>query len=120
VVFRGISKEQEKLAAQFLQYVVSPKAQAAFSRATGYVPVTEKALQDPGFQAYLAENPDVATIIKQARYAKFEPALAEWEQIRFDILGQAIKEVIVNKADPKAALDKAQKQAEDLLAGRTR
>lgn len=120
VVFRGISKEQEKLAAQFLQYVISPKVQAAFSRATGYVPVHEKALEEPGFRQYLAENPDFATIVKQARYSKFEPALAEWEQIRFDILGQAIKEVIVNKADPKAALDKAQKLAEDLLAGRTR
>ncbi|MER3536681.1 MAG: ABC transporter substrate-binding protein [Thermus sp.] len=120
VVFRGLKKEQERLVAQFLQYVISPKAQAAFSRATGYVPVHEKALEDPGFKQYLAENPDAAMIVKQARYAKFEPALAEWEQIRFDILGQAIKEVIVNRADPKAALDKAQKQAEDLLAGRTR
>jgi len=46
--------------------------------------------------------------------------LAEWEQIRFDILGQAIKEAILNKADPKAALDRAQKLAEDLLSSRTR
>jgi multiple sugar transport system substrate-binding protein len=68
----------------------------------------------------VAENPDYATIVRQARYAKFEPALAEWEQIRFDILGQAIKEAILNKADPKAALDKAQKLAEDLLSGKTR
>ena len=58
--------------------------------------------------------------MRQSRYAKFEPALAEWEQIRFDILGQAIKEAILNKADPKAALDRAQKLAEDLLSSRTR
>ncbi len=68
----------------------------------------------------LPENPHFATIVRQSRYARFEPALAEWEQIRFDILGQAIKEAILNKADPKSVLDKAQKLAEDLLAGKTR
>lgn len=98
----------------------SPPGPRRFATATGYVPVTEGALKDPVYQAYAAENPDYATIVRQSRYAKFEPALAEWEQIRFDILGQAIKEAILNKADPKAALDRAQKLAEDLLSSRTR
>ncbi|MEN2982853.1 MAG: ABC transporter substrate-binding protein [Thermus sp.] len=120
VVFRQASREEQAVAKDFLQFVLSPKAQAVFATATGYVPVTEAALKDPVYQGYAAENPDFATIVRQSRYAKFEPALAEWEQIRFDLLGQAIKEVVLNKADPKAALDKAQKQAEDLLAGKTR
>ncbi|KHG65222.1 sugar ABC transporter substrate-binding protein [Thermus sp. 2.9] len=120
VVFRQASKEEQAVAKDFLQFVLSPRAQAVFATATGYVPVTEAALKDPVYQAYVAENPDYATIVRQSRYAKFEPALAEWEQIRFDILGQAIKEAILNKVDPKAALDKAQKLAEDLLSGKTR
>ncbi|GAA6732231.1 ABC transporter substrate-binding protein [Thermus brockianus] len=120
VVFRQASKEEQGVAKDFLQFVLSPRAQAVFATATGYVPVTEAALKDPVYQGYVAENPDYATIVRQSRYAKFEPALAEWEQIRFDILGQAIKEAILNRVDPKAALDKAQKLAEDLLSGRTR
>ncbi|AFV76676.1 ABC transporter substrate-binding protein [Thermus oshimai] len=120
VVFRNSPKEAQAVAKDFLQFVISPRAQAVFSTATGYVPVTEAALKDPVYQSYVAENPDFATIVRQSRYAKLEPALAEWEQIRFDILGQAIKEAILNGVDPKAALDKAQKQAEDLLAGKTR
>jgi multiple sugar transport system substrate-binding protein len=120
VVFRQASKEEQAVAKDFLEFVLSPRAQAVFATATGYVPVTEGALKDPVYQAYAAENPDYATIVRQSRYAKFEPALAEWEQIRFDILGQAIKEAILNKADPKAALDRAQKLAEDLLSSRTR
>ncbi|GAB5601550.1 ABC transporter substrate-binding protein [Thermus sp. FJN-A] len=120
VVFRHAAKEEQAVAKDFLQFVLSPKAQAVFATATGYVPVAEAALKEPVYQAYAAENPDFATIVRQSRYAKFEPALAEWEQIRFDILGQAVKEAILNKADPKAALDKAQKLAEDLLSGKTR
>ncbi len=120
VVFRQAGKEEQAVAKDFLQFVLSPRAQAVFTTATGYVPVTEAALKDPVYQSYVADNPDFGTIVRQSRYAKFEPALAEWEQIRFDILGQAIKEAILNKVDPKVALDKAQKLAEDLLAGKTR
>ncbi|WP_243030978.1 ABC transporter substrate-binding protein [Thermus altitudinis] len=120
VVFRQAGKEEQAVAKDFLQFVLSPKAQAVFATATGYVPVTEAALKEPVYQSYVADNPDFGTIVRQSRYAKFEPALAEWEQIRFDILGQAIKEAILNKVDPKVALDKAQKLAEDLLAGKTR
>ncbi|MDM7323821.1 MAG: ABC transporter substrate-binding protein [Thermus sp.] len=120
VVFRQASKEEQAVAKDFLQFVLSPRAQAVFATATGYVPVTEMAQKDAVYQTYVSENPDFGTIVRQSRYAMFEPALAEWEQIRFDILGQAIKEAILNKADPKAALDKAQKVAEDLLAGKIR
>lgn len=76
--------------------------------------------QGPRLPGLRRREPRLRTIVRQSRYAKFEPALAEWEQIRFDILGQAVKEAILNKADPKAALDKAQKLAEDLLSGKTR
>ncbi|WP_243028119.1 ABC transporter substrate-binding protein [Thermus albus] len=120
VVFRQAGKEEQAVAKDFLQFVLSPRTQAVFATATGYVPVTEAALKEPVYQTHVADNPDFGTIVRQSRYAKFEPALAEWEQIRFDILGQAIKEAILNKADPKVALDKAQKLAEDLLAGKTR
>lgn len=120
MVFRNSPKGTQAVAKDFLQFVISPRAQAVFATATGYVPVTEAALKDPVYQSYVAENPDFATIVRQSRYAKLEPALAEWEQIRFDILGQAIKEAILNGVDPKAALDKAQKLAEDLLSGKTR
>ncbi|WP_253718403.1 extracellular solute-binding protein [Thermus scotoductus] len=120
VVFRQASKEEQAVAKDFLQFVLSPRAQAVFATATGYVPVTEGALKDAVYQTYATENPHFATIVRQSRYAKFEPALAEWEQIRFDILGQAIKEAILNKADPKSVLDKAQKLAEDLLSGKIR
>ncbi|MER3479718.1 MAG: ABC transporter substrate-binding protein [Meiothermus sp.] len=120
VVFRRADEKEKKVAADFLKFAISPKAQAVFGVATNYVPVNLGSGVDPLVTRYVKENPAFGVAITQARYAKFEPALSDWEQIRFDILGQAIKEVIVNKADPKAALDKAQKQAEDLLAGRTR
>ncbi len=120
VVFKGADGEAKKVAAAFLQYVVSPRVQAAFAAATNYVPVHLAAAVDPELLRYRKQNPAMEVTLVQARYARFEPALAEWEQIRFDILGQAIREAVLGQATPKAALDKAQRLAEDLLAGRTR
>jgi len=120
IIFQDVDDAAKKLAGEFINFVSSPKAQALFSAATGYVPVNTKAVEEPALQDYLMDNPDFQVVIDQANYAAFEPAIAEWEQIRFDILGQAIKEAVLGKATPKEALDKAQKQVEDLLAGRIR
>ncbi|WP_457629630.1 ABC transporter substrate-binding protein [Oceanithermus sp.] len=120
IVFKDVDPAQQELALAFLNFVSSPKAQALFAAATGYVPVNLKAVDEPELQDYLLDNPDFQVVIDQGNYAVFEPAIAEWEQIRFDILGQAIKEAVLGKATPKEALDKAQKQVEDLLAGKIR
>ncbi|WP_457630704.1 ABC transporter substrate-binding protein [Oceanithermus sp.] len=120
IIFQDVSDAAKKLAGEFINFVSSPKAQALFSAATGYVPVNLKAIDEPALQDHLMDNPDFKVVIEQANYAAFEPAIAEWEQIRFDILGQAIKEAVLGKASPQEALDKAQKQVEDLMAGRIR
>jgi len=120
IIFEDVDDAAKKLAGEFINFVSGPKAQALFSAATGYVPVNLKAIDEPALQDHLMDNPDFQVVIDQANYAAFEPAIAEWEQIRFDILGQAIKEAVLGKATPKEALDKAQKLVEDLLAGRIR
>lgn len=120
VVFRRAYEKEKKVAADFLKFAISSKVQAVFGVATNYVPVNLGSGIEPLVTRYIKQNPAFGVAISQARYARFEPALPEWEQIRFDILGQAIKEAVLGQATPKAALDKAQKAAEDLLSGRTR
>ena len=120
VVFKRADDEEKKVAADFLKFAISPRAQAVFGVAANYVPVNSGSGVDPLVTRYIKENPAFGVAITQARYARFEPALSSWEQIRFDILGQAIRETVLGQSTPKAALDKAQKAAEDLLAGRTR
>jgi ABC-type glycerol-3-phosphate transport system substrate-binding protein len=120
VVFKRADEREKRVAADFLKFAISPRAQAVFGVAANYVPVNAGSGVEPLVTRYIKENPAFGVAITQARYARFEPALSNWEQIRFDILGQAIREAVLGQATPKAALDKAQKAAEDLLAGRTR
>ncbi|MBB6096726.1 multiple sugar transport system substrate-binding protein [Deinobacterium chartae] len=120
VVFKGAPKAEKDLAARFLAFAETPRNSAVFAMATGYVPSNTLASRQPAFQDFLKSSPNYSAVLKQARYADFEPRLEQWEQIRFDVLGKAVAEAVLGKATPKAALDRAQKQVDDLMSGRTR
>ncbi len=120
IVFRSASEAQKKAAAAFLNFVVTPEVQAVFSAATGYVPVNPRAIEMPEMQDRLMEDPNLKAVLKQANYAKYEPQIPQWEQIRFDILGQAITEAVLGKASVDEALDRAQALVDKLLSGQIR
>lgn len=120
VVFKDAPREQQALAARFLNFAMQPRMSAIFATSVGTVPSSDLAASQDVFKAYIGKNPNYASVLKQARFAKYEPRLGEWEQIRFQILEKAVGEAVAGKVTVKAALDAAQKQAEDLLAGRTR
>ncbi len=120
IVFKAASAGQKKAAAAFLNFVVTPEVQAIFSAATGYVPVNPKAIGQPELEDRLMEDPNLNAILKQANYAKYEPRIPQWEQIRFDILGQAITQAVLGKTGVDQALDHAQELVEKLLSGQIR
>lgn len=120
LVFNQAGEAEQQLAADYINFLTQPNVNAIFAAATGYVPLGEAAANEESFVAYLEQNPDFNAIIKQVPYARFEPNLADWQQIRFEILGQAITKAVLQEATPQEALDEAQAAAEALLAGETR
>ncbi len=120
VVFNDAPKNQQALAAKFMNFAMQPRNSAIFATQTGYVPSSDLASETAEYKAFTKTNPDFDNVIKQARFADYEPRISDWEAIRFNILEAAIKEAVAGKATAKDALDKAQKQVEDLLSGRTK
>ena len=120
VVFSDAPKAQQALAAKFMNFASQARNSAIFATQTGYVPSSDLAQETPEYKAYTKTNPDFDNVIKQARFADFEPRVSDWEAIRFNVLEAGIKEAVAGKVSAKDALDKAQKQAEDLLAGKTK
>ncbi len=108
------------LAADYINFMTSPTVNAVFAVSTAYAPLGDAAATDPVYVDYLNENPDFEAIIAQLPFAQFEPNLAEWQQIRFDILGNAVVRAVLQDATPQQALDEAQAAIESLLAGETR
>jgi multiple sugar transport system substrate-binding protein len=120
VVFKDAPQAQQALAAKFMNFAMQPRNSAIFATQTGYVPSSDLAAEQAEFKTYLEKNPEYAAVLKQARFSNYEPRLADWEAIRFQVLETAIKEAVAGKVSAKDALDKAQQQAEDLLAGKTK
>lgn len=120
LVFTGASDAQKELARDYINFLISPEVNAVFAVATAYAPLGDDAVQTDTYQSYLAENPDFHAITDQLPFAQFEPNLAEWQQIRFDILGNAVVRAVLQEATPQQALDEAQAAADALLAGQAR
>lgn len=57
-----------------ISYFASAKAQESFSQASGYAPVSTAVSQSPSQQAFLKQNPQVVTLLKQLRDTPTTPA----------------------------------------------
>lgn len=120
LVFNKATAEQQQVAAEYINFLTSPEINAIFAVATGYAPLGDAAIEEAVFQDYLNENPDFEAIVQQLPFAQFEPNLAEWQQIRFDIIGAAVVKAVLQESTPQAALDEAQTTVEALLSGQAR
>lgn len=120
LVFTGASEAEKAVARDYINFLTSPEVNAVFAVATAYAPLGDEAANTATYQDYLAENPDFHAIVEQLPFAQFEPNLAEWQQIRFDILGNAVVRAVLQEATPQQALDEAQAAVEALLSGQAR
>ena len=120
LVFNTASAEDQAVAADFINFMVAPETNAVFATATGYAPIGDAAAATSTFEGYLDDNPDFYAIVDQLATAQFEPNISAWEQIRFDILGQAVNRAILQEATAQQSLDDAQAAAAALIAGETR
>jgi multiple sugar transport system substrate-binding protein len=73
VVFSAATSEQKAAAWKFMQYLASPAVQARWAAATGYYPITSRALTQPAMSSYLAQNPWVKTTIGGLNGAIIDP-----------------------------------------------
>jgi ABC-type glycerol-3-phosphate transport system substrate-binding protein len=120
IILKDVPKPSQELAAKFMQFVLSPRINAILATSLSVAPASELVENEPAFKANLVNNPDYGVLLKQARAATFEPRIADWSAIRFNVIEEAVKLAVAGKATPKDALDKAQKQVEDLLSGKTK
>lgn len=61
----GIAEERKVNALKFIDFLTNTENTIKFSQATGYMPVRKDALDHPDEQAYLQENPNAETAIRQ-------------------------------------------------------
>lgn len=110
-ILNGRPEEEQQCAWEFVKYVSAPPQQAYWHTMSGYYPIRKAAYEEPLDVEWRAKYPSFQTAIDQLHIApnnRFTQGglIGVFPTARQTIEG-AIEEVLVGKASPQEALDKA-------------
>ncbi|PSO79770.1 MAG: ABC transporter substrate-binding protein [Cyanobacteria bacterium QH_9_48_43] len=108
--------EREQAAWEFLEYVLSKEFQTEWALKTGYLPVNLEAQQSEKYQAFVQENPVLEVFLKQINWARSRPIIPGYTRIS-ENFGRAIEASLLDKQNPKDALQASQKRLDLLNSG---
>ena len=114
-IFQGIPKENQDAAWAFVSDMCSPESLAQWSIDTGYVAPRKTCYDVPVLKDYVAKFPQATVAREQLQYAQRELGTHQMAQVQ-NILSNAIQAALTGKQEPKAALDAAQSQADQVLS----
>lgn len=110
---------QQQAAWDFVKYFTSPKMSVRWALGTGYMPIRKSSIDDPDLQKFWAEWPYNRAAFDCLPFAKPEPNLLGWQQIR-NLVETAETEVMTQvKTGRQAALD-LKEAADAVLAQNSR
>ncbi|HEY6102032.1 MAG TPA: ABC transporter substrate-binding protein [bacterium] len=109
--------EQQAAAWKYIKFLTSTNGTTRWSLRTYYMPVRRSARDSTLMRVYLRDNPEHKAGLDSLEFAKTEPSMAEWQEIR-DIISDAVEQAVLGKASPQQALDAAAQKANRLLQQR--
>lgn len=112
---RGIPEANRQAAWKFIEFLTTPEMAARWSRDSGYVSVRMSSYDLPDMQEHTDAYPEYLVARNQLDYASGKMMAPAFQEIR-EILKTALDEATAGNIEPQAALDRAQSQAEELLA----
>ena len=98
---------------EFIKWLVSPEIHKEMNMLGAGSYIRKSTLADAELNAKYPFLPIIAKSFENAD-GDYRPRIPQYPEIQ-DLLGTAVNAVLVGNADPKAALDEAQKQAEKLF-----
>jgi sn-glycerol 3-phosphate transport system substrate-binding protein len=115
----GLSEGERDAALGFVNYMSNPENAAEWHRVTGYIPITDAAVELLEEEGWFDENPNSRVANDQLAAAPATPATAgalmgNFVSIR-DVVTEGIEDILVNDLDPATRLEAAQTEAQRLL-----
>lgn len=111
------SEEVQEAGWQWLSWLTTPEALAAWIPATSYFPAVPSAADDPALEAFYTEFPVARKLLDEvAPYAsilKPHPALTE---VRGQITANNVNEVLFGRLSPEEGVQKLQAEANEAIA----
>lgn len=110
----GLTPEQKAAGWTLVKWLTSPEVSGAWSRFTGYFAPNRAAYDLPEMKAFLAEHPDAKVALDQLAYAG--PWFATYNTVAVrKALEDQVQAVLSGDQQPKAAVEAAQKAADEIL-----
>ncbi len=118
-VLKGHPKRDYDAIKEFLKWIIRPEVTMQWHKDTGYFPVTNSALRALLDEGWFSEHPNHLTAFLQILSGVKTPRsqgvrLGKFAEIR-DIVNTALEKSFAGQAKPKAALDRAAKEANRVL-----
>ncbi len=119
-ILGGRPEAEQEAAWKFIKYLVEPAQQATWYAGSGYFPIRTDAFDEPAAQEAEAEYPALSVAPAQlqegARNRATQGAiLGPFAKIRNDVVATAIESMILTGTDPDEAIDRAAREATDLI-----
>ncbi|CAM4466532.1 ABC transporter substrate-binding protein [Paenibacillus tarimensis] len=114
-IFKGTSEAKQQAAWKFIKFMTEPERMAQWSIDTGYVAPRESAYETEKMKAYTAEFPQALVARDQLQYASAELSTHNNGKV-VKAFNDSLQSVLTGGADPAAALQKAQEEADKVLA----
>jgi sn-glycerol 3-phosphate transport system substrate-binding protein len=115
VIPASISAERKAAAWAFVTWFIATDQTADWSAATGYLPIRESArarLEEKGFYR---EHPEFEVAVKQLRFAREAPQLAQWGAV-WKIISDSMTSVVRDDLPALRTLKDAEKKVDAALA----
>lgn len=109
--------EHEAAAWAFVKFFTSPEVSVRWALGTGYMPFRKSVAEDPGMQAFWAEWPYNRAPFDCLSFAKPEPNVAGWQEVR-GLIEWAQTAVLTGTMTGKEAALQLKKKADAVLAPR--
>lgn len=113
-MFKDIPKENKEAAIKFVKFLTEPERVAQWSIDTGYVATRKSAYETDKLKQYVEEFPPALVAREQLEYADSELATYQNGEVQ-KILNDAIQAVLTGSSTVDEGLNKAQKEAEEVL-----
>jgi sn-glycerol 3-phosphate transport system substrate-binding protein len=113
-LFKKTPKEKQQAAWKFIQFLSSPEYAAKWTIDSGYVAPRKSAWETPALKEYTTKNPQALVARDQLQYAGKELSTHSGPQIQ-KVFGDELQAALTSKKQPQAAMDDAQKNADNIL-----
>ena len=114
VIFTKSSRKR-KAALNFIRWITNKENCIKWHENTGYLPLRKSAIDSYELKSFYLKHPNYKVPVDQLPYARppdFTPYLPQIDQI----IRYTIDDIMINRKDPKTALDLAAKKVDELLA----